>query len=135
MSSWLRAHSRQLVTEYSIEAFSLSYQLEARCSLTSTPRFKGCRPSGRSLPRIWSERSSTTIRYCHSTTVCYCGEYLSTRSRSFTTPVVFQDLHSAAWFMFVFTSTSFGTVLDLLSLCFTFIVVFSFLLLQQCECL
>ncbi|KAJ1523375.1 hypothetical protein ONE63_001242 [Megalurothrips usitatus] len=42
-----------------------------------------------------------------------------------------QNLHTSAWFTFVFTSTSFGTALDLLSFLFSVVVIFSFLLLQD----
>ncbi|XP_052125650.1 ATP-binding cassette sub-family C member 4 [Frankliniella occidentalis] len=44
-----------------------------------------------------------------------------------------QNLHSAAWYMGVMTSMSFGTALDLLSLSFSIVVIFSFLLLQQSD--
>ncbi|XP_055636392.1 ATP-binding cassette sub-family C member 4-like [Toxorhynchites rutilus septentrionalis] len=41
-----------------------------------------------------------------------------------------QDIHTAAFYMFIASSTAFGFVLDLLCLVFVFIVVFSFLILD-----
>uniref|UniRef100_A0A182NL50 Uncharacterized protein n=1 Tax=Anopheles dirus TaxID=7168 RepID=A0A182NL50_9DIPT len=42
-----------------------------------------------------------------------------------------QDIHTASFYMFITASTAFGFALDLLCLIFVFIVVFSFLLLEQ----
>ncbi|XP_055540741.1 ATP-binding cassette sub-family C member 4-like [Wyeomyia smithii] len=42
-----------------------------------------------------------------------------------------QDLHTASFYMFITSSTAFGFTLDLLCLIFVFIVVFSFLLLEN----
>lgn len=49
-----------------------------------------------------------------------------------TYPLWLQNLHTSAWSMFLFSSTSFGVTLDLMSLCFSFVVIFSFLLIDQC---
>ncbi|XP_052868167.1 ATP-binding cassette sub-family C member 4-like [Anopheles cruzii] len=42
-----------------------------------------------------------------------------------------QDIHTASFYMFITSSSAFGFALDLLCLIFVFIVVFSFLLLEQ----
>nr|XP_040220684.2 ATP-binding cassette sub-family C member 4-like [Anopheles coluzzii]XP_040220685.2 ATP-binding cassette sub-family C member 4-like [Anopheles coluzzii]XP_040220686.2 ATP-binding cassette sub-family C member 4-like [Anopheles coluzzii]XP_040220687.2 ATP-binding cassette sub-family C member 4-like [Anopheles coluzzii]XP_040220688.2 ATP-binding cassette sub-family C member 4-like [Anopheles coluzzii]XP_049463568.1 ATP-binding cassette sub-family C member 4-like [Anopheles coluzzii]XP_04946356 len=42
-----------------------------------------------------------------------------------------QDIHTASFYMFITASTAFGFALDLLCLIFVFIVVFSFLLVEQ----
>ncbi|XP_058061172.1 ATP-binding cassette sub-family C member 4-like [Anopheles bellator] len=42
-----------------------------------------------------------------------------------------QDIHTASFYMFITCSSAFGFALDLLCLIFVFIVVFSFLLLEQ----
>lgn len=42
-----------------------------------------------------------------------------------------QDIHSAAWYMFITTSTAFGFALDLMCLVFIFIVVFYFVLFDS----
>jgi ATP-binding cassette, subfamily C (CFTR/MRP), member 4 len=42
-----------------------------------------------------------------------------------------QDLHTAAWYMFITTSVAFGFLLDLMCVVFIFFVVFSFLYLED----
>jgi ATP-binding cassette, subfamily C (CFTR/MRP), member 4 len=41
-----------------------------------------------------------------------------------------QNLHTGAWFMYITASQAFGFALDVLCMCFTFVVTFSFLVLE-----
>lgn len=38
-----------------------------------------------------------------------------------------QDIHSAAWYMFITTSSAFGLILDIMALVFVAVITFTFL--------